>query len=621
MNIFSIFALFGGLAFFLFGMNIMSNNLEKMAGGRLESILKKMTSNPFKGMVLGTVVTIAIQSSSALTVMLVGLVNSGIMEIGQTVSVIMGSDIGTTLTAWVLSMNAIESSGFAAFLKPENFSPVVAFIGIVLVMASKSTRKKDIGTILCGFAILMTGMTIMSDSVAPLADMPEFRHMLVAFDNPFLGVLIGTAFTGVIQASAASIGVLQALSLTGTISYGMAIPIIMGANIGTCVTAILSGIGVSRKAKRVPFIHISIKIIGTIVWMIVYVIARYLLQMPVFGRVINSFQIAIFHTIFNIGTIIILFPFQKALVRLAERFVKVNDNAEENEKKVLLDERLLMSPGLAVRQCRELTVKMGKLAREAFTLSLGLLSKYDEEVSAKVYSMEDRLDELEDALGTYMIKLSSKDLTERDSNWINEMLHSINDFERIGDHSINVAKSAKTIYDEGLKFSKAAEEELAVLESALSEILSITADCFEYDDEVKAAYVEPLEEVIDDLTKEIRNHHITRVQTGECSGRLSIVMTDLLTDCERVSDHCSNVAVCIIQTKNSSFETHDYLQELKYGEEPAFIGEFTQYKNKYVLPEDTIPVKKKKNKDRDSKDKAREKADKGKKDKEARKKQ
>lgn len=598
MSILSIFELLGGLAFFLFGMNVMSNSLEKMAGGKLEGILKKMTSNPAKGMALGILVTIAIQSSSALTVMLVGLVNSGIMDIAQTVSVIMGSNIGTTLTAWVLSLNAVQSSGFAVFFKPENFSPVIAFIGIILVMASKNARRKDLGTIFCGFAILMTGMTFMSTAVAPIADVPEFQKLLVAFDNPFFGVLIGTLFTGIIQSSAASIGVLQALSLTGSIKVGMALPIVMGANIGTCVTAIISGIGVNPKAKRVPTIHISINIIGMVVWMAFYVFARYILRVAVFGDTITSFQIAVFHSIFNVGTVIILLPFQKALARLAEKLFPPSAE-EERQRKVYLDERLLLSPGLAVQRCRDLTGEMGVIAKDALVTALSLLTNYSEEKAASVYEKEEQLDSLEDALDTYMIKLSAKDMTETDSGYVNEMLHTINDFERIGDHAINIVKSAKMVVDEGMQFSPAAVVELSMLSDALHEILTLTVDSFQKDDEKTAVRVEPLEEVIDDLTKEIRNHHIIRVQNGECSGRLSIVMTDLLTDCERVSDHCSNVAVAIIQTKNASFEVHDYLQELKQGQESVFVGEFTLFKKKYTLPEETVPVKKKKHKSKE----------------------
>ena len=594
MNIYNLFALCGGLAFFLFGMNVMSNYLEKMAGGRLESVLKKMTSSKWKSLVLGAVVTIAIQSSSALTVMLVGLVNSGIMEIEQTVCVIMGSDFGTTLTAWILSLSGIRSDNFfISMLKPENFSPIVALIGVFLIMGGKSQKKKDIGTILCGFAVLMYGMTIMSDAVSPLAEMPQFQKILVAFDNPIIGVLIGTAFTGIIQSSAASIGVLQALSLTGSISVGMAIPLVMGANIGTCVTAILSGIGVSRKAKRVPAIHIGIKIIGTVVWLVLYFVLRYLIRMPFFESTISSLGVAVFHSVFNVGTILFLLPFSGKLVVMAEKLVPLREEDAQSPQ-VLLDERLLLSPGLAVRQCREKTREMASLARDSFHQAMALFEEYSKESAERISAMEERLDYLEDELDTFLIRLSSRELADDDNNAVSEMLHSINDFERIGDHAINMTKLAQEMHTKKLKFSAEAEAELVVLRNALEEILIMTVDSFARDDDTEADKVEPLEEVIDDLTKEIKNHHVDRLQAGICRPELGILLTDYLTNCERVSDHCSNVAVCIIQTRNSSFETHSYLNELKNGNEPEFVDEFESFREKYQLPAYVPPKKKKK---------------------------
>ena len=594
MNIYNLFALCGGLAFFLFGMNVMSNYLEKMAGGRLESVLKKMTSSKWKSLVLGAVVTIAIQSSSALTVMLVGLVNSGIMEIEQTVCVIMGSDFGTTLTAWILSLSGIRSDNFfISMLKPENFSPIVALIGVFMIMGGKSQKKKDIGTILCGFAVLMYGMTIMSNAVSPLAEMPQFQKILVAFDNPIIGVLIGTAFTGIIQSSAASIGVLQALSLTGSISVGMAIPLVMGANIGTCVTAILSGIGVSRKAKRVPAIHIGIKIIGTVAWLVLYFILRYLIRMPFFESTISSLGIAVFHSVFNVGTILFLLPFSGKLVVMAEKLVPLREEDAQSPQ-VLLDERLLLSPGLAVRQCREKTREMASLARDSFHQALALFEEYSKESAERISAMEEQLDYLEDELDTFLIRLSSRELADDDNNAVSEMLHSINDFERIGDHAINMTKLAQEMHTKKLKFSAEAEAELVVLRNALEEILIMTVDSFARDDDTEADKVEPLEEVIDDLTKEIKNHHVDRLQAGICRPELGILLTDYLTNCERVSDHCSNVAVCIIQTRNSSFETHSYLNELKNGNEPEFVDEFESFREKYQLPAYVPPKKKKK---------------------------
>ena len=563
MNIYSILQLCGGLAFFLFGMHVMSGSLEKLAGGNLQKILKEVTSNPIKSLFFGAIVTIAIQSSSALTVMLVGLVNSGIMELAQTVGVIMGSNIGTTLTAWILSLSGIESDNlFISMLKPENFSPIIALIGVIMIMGSKKEKRKDVGIIMAGFAVLMYGMQLMSGAVSPLADMPEFTGLLTTFNNPFLGVLVGAVFTGVIQSSAASVGVLQALAMTGAISYSMAIPIIMGQNIGTCVTALLSSIGVNKNAKRVSIIHISIT--------------------PV--------MIAVFHSIFNIATTIILLPFSNTLVKIAKKLV-TTDNADGQ---VVLDERLLLSPGLAVKECLEKTNEMAELARDSFKNALDLFDNYSDSKFDDIEVMEERLDYLEDQLDTFLIHLSGKDVSEGGNNEISKMLHAINDFERIGDHAINMAKLAKQIDDNKLEFSKNARKELTVLNNALREILTLTVEAFSKNDLTEAVKVEPLEQVIDDLTKEIRNYHIERLQKGKCDSRLGVFLTDYITNCERASDHCSNIAVCLIQTHNSSFETHDYLNELKAGQEPAFVGQFTMYQDNYHLDEDYKKAKSKK---------------------------
>ena len=556
MNIYSILQLCGGLAFFLFGMHVMSGSLEKLAGGNLQKILKEVTSNPIKSLFFGAIVTIAIQSSSALTVMLVGLVNSGIMELAQTVGVIMGSNIGTTLTAWILSLSGIESDNlFISMLKPENFSPVIALIGVIMIMGSKKEKRKDVGIIMAGFAVLMYGMQLMSGAVSPLADMPEFTGLLTTFNNPFLGVLVGAVFTGVIQSSAASVGVLQALAMTGAISYSMAIPIIMGQNIGTCVTALLSSIGVNKNAKRVSIIHISFNLFGTAIGLVVYCIARYAVDLALFNDSISPVMIAVFHSIFNIATTIILLPFSNTLVKIAKKLV-TTDNADGQ---VVLDERLLLSPGLAVKECLEKTNEMAELARDSFKNALDLFDNYSDSKFDDIEVMEERLDYLEDQLDTFLIHLSGKDVSEDGNNEISKMLHAINDFERIGDHAINMAKLAKQIDDNNLEFSKNARKELTVLNNALREILTLTVEAFSKNDLTEAVKVEPLEQVIDDLTKEIRNHHIERLQKGKCDSRLGVFLTDYITNCERASDHCSNIAVCLIQTHNSSFETHDYL--------------------------------------------------------------
>lgn len=591
MNIYSILQLCGGLAFFLFGMHVMSGSLEKLAGGNLQKILKEVTSNPIKSLFFGAIVTIAIQSSSALTVMLVGLVNSGIMELAQTVGVIMGSNIGTTLTAWILSLSGIESDNlFISMLKPENFSPVIALIGVIMIMGSKKEKRKDVGIIMAGFAVLMYGMQLMSGAVSPLADMPEFTGLLTTFNNPFLGVLVGAVFTGVIQSSAASVGVLQALAMTGAISYSMAIPIIMGQNIGTCVTALLSSIGVNKNAKRVSIIHISFNLFGTAIGLVVYCIARYAVDLALFNDSISPVMIAVFHSIFNIATTIILLPFSNTLVKIAKKLV-TTDNADGQ---VVLDERLLLSPGLAVKECLEKTNEMAELARDSFKNALDLFDNYSDSKFDDIEVMEERLDYLEDQLDTFLIHLSGKDVSEDGNNEISKMLHAINDFERIGDHAINMAKLAKQIDDNNLEFSKNARKELTVLNNALREILTLTVEAFSKNDLTEAVKVEPLEQVIDDLTKEIRNHHIERLQKCKCDSRLGVFLTDYITNCERASDHCSNIAVCLIQTHNSSFETHDYLNELKAGQEPAFVGQFTMYQDKYHLDEDYKKAKSKK---------------------------
>ncbi len=607
MTIFSIISMLGGLAFFLFGMHIMSGNLEKVAGGKLESILKQLTSNPLKSLVLGAAITVAIQSSSALTVMLVGLVNSGIMELAQTVGVLMGSNIGTTLTAWILSLSGIQTDNiFISLLKPENFSPIIGLIGVILIMAGKTSRQKNLGTIFSGFAVLMYGMQIMSDSVAPLADMPEFTHLLIAFDNPFLGVIIGAIFTGIIQSSAASVGVLQALSLTGAISYGMAIPIVMGQNIGTCVTALLTSIGVNRNAKRVSMIHVCFNVFGTVFGLIIYFFCRSILQLDFFSQAITPFAIAAFHSIFNVVTTFLLLPFSNRLVQFAEYLIPTS---EEESEKVLLDERLLVSPGLAVQQSYEKTSDMADLAYKTFETALSLFDNFSEETLQKVRDMEDCLDYYEDVLNSYLIQLSSRDLTSHDNNAISEMMHCITDFERIGDHSIGIAKIAVTLQEKNLHFSKAARKELNVLNQAVLNILSSTVENFREQDLEAMASIEPLEHVIDRLTKKIRERHIERLRSGECDGELGIVLTDYLTNCSRVSDHCSNVAACAIQSQNSAYDVHEYLNSIRDQDDSSFAEEYEQFKAQYRLKEYSshIPMeeeteaKKKKKKKKDKK--------------------
>ena len=501
MDIFSFFTIAGGLAFFLYGMHTMSAGLEKMAGGKLERTLRKMTSNIFKSMLLGAGITIAIQSSSAMTVMLVGLVNSGIMELSQTVGVIMGSNIGTTLTAWILSLSGIESGNlFVRLLSPTSFSPIIAFVGIAMIMMSKHNRKKDIGQILVGFSVLMFGMELMKEAVAPLADMPEFSNILMMFNNPLLGVLTGTIVTAVIQSSAASVGILQALSLTGGITYGMAIPIIMGQNIGTCITAVISSIGASKNAKRVAVVHIYFNVIGTIVMLALLYGINLLFPLALLDSPINPLGIAASHSIFNIVATAILLPFNKQLVRMAEFTIKskVGQIGEEEGDFELIDERLLKTPSIALSECDRATEKMAQLVQDTVNLSIQCLYDFKQESAETIELNEEKIDHYEDKLGSYLIKVRGS-LSDSDRKKLSQLMRSIGDLERIGDHGENILDSAVELHEKGIHFSEAAKAELLVMESAIREILDLTVRAFSLDYPMLAARVEPLEEVIDQL--------------------------------------------------------------------------------------------------------------------------
>lgn len=581
MNIYSICTLCGGLAFFLFGMHVMSQSLEKIAGGKLEATLKKMTSNPFKSLALGAGITIAVQSSSAMTVMLVGLVNSGIMQLEQTVGVIMGSNIGTTLTAWLLSTAGIKSDNvLISMLKPENFAPIIALIGIIMIMMSKKKKRQDIGTIMVGFAVLMFGMELMKNAVSPLAEMEGFSKLLVAFKNPLLSVLFGAVFTGVIQSSAASVGILQALSLTGTISYRMAIPIIMGQNIGTCVTALLSSIGVNKNAKRVTVVHMSFNIIGTVVCLAGFYGLDALINFSFVDKPIGAVEIAAVHSIFNIVTTLILLPFSGQLVKLAKKLIP---DSKEAEASVLLDKRLIATPPLAVSQCREKTVDMAQGAKKALHEALRAMFDYSDKAVLSVEEKEQLLDEMEDQLSTFLLELSAVSLTDEDSRTVTELLHTISDFERISDHAMNMIEITQEMEQNSRSFSDSAKNDFSTLFAALTEITELTVKAFENNDTELALNVEPLEEVIDDLTAEIRDKHIDRLRKGECSPELGVYLSDLLINCERVSDHCSNIAVSIIQIAKSSMRSHVYLNELKAQRSEQFIGAYNSYCEKYRL--------------------------------------
>ena len=585
-SIFNIFSLLGGLALFLYGMKIMSQGLEKLAGGKLESLLKKMTSNPLKSMALGAGITIAIQSSSAMTVMLVGLVNSGIMSLGQTVGVIMGSNIGTTLTAWITSLAGIDGGNFfMTLLKPSSFSPLVALIGILLIMAAKSDKKRSVGSIGIGFAILMFGMGFMSDAMAALPGVPGFSDVLTAFNNPLLGVLVGAVFTGVIQSSAASVAVLQGLAGTGQISFAMAFPIIMGQNIGTTVTAAISSIGVNKSAKRVAVVHAAFNIIGTVLFLIVYGIVYLAVpELPLFSKAIDEFGIAISHTVFNVATTIILLPCSKLLVLIAEKLVKDAKGKEETAEEVcFLDKRLFATPSIAVSECNARTAEMAKIAEEAITHARAYLKHPTESERNLILAYEDKLDKYEDALSRYLVALSARALSDRDSRETAKLLHSVGNLERIGDHAVNILKVADEIADKKLAFSPAADRELAVLDRATRDILSLTVDTFCRTDAVAAGKVEPLEQVIDHLIAEIRSRHISRLQKGNCTVEMGFILADLLTNYERVSDHCSNLAVAVIEavSQSDTAGAHAYLQEVKNSYD--FNEVYEHYMTEYAL--------------------------------------
>ena len=580
MNIFSLFTLCGGLAFFLYGMYVMSKSLEKMAGGRLERLLKRMTSTPIKSLLLGAGITIAIQSSSAMTVMLVGLVNSGVMELGQTIGVIMGSNIGTTLTAWLLSLTGIESeSFFVNFLKPKNFSPLLALAGILLIMGSKKQRRRDVGRVMMGFSILMYGMELMSGAVAPLADMPEFTDLMTAFTNPLLGVLVGAAFTGSIQSSAASVGILQALAMTGSVTYGMAIPIIMGQNIGTCVTALISSIGVSRNAKRVSVIHISFNLIGTAVGLIVLCGGNALFGFPFLSNSVNAVGIALCHTIFNVCTTILLLPFTRQLEWLAKKAISTEDKPSDF---AFLDPRLLRTPGVAASECASMVNQMGALAQTSMDLVLTQFLQYTDAREEEILSNEDKLDIYEDHLGSYLVQISQHGTSADDMHTISRLLHAIGDFERIGDHVLNLQESAKELRDKQLRFSPTAQKEVEVLTRLLRDLMTAALDCFRKDDPVAAQLVEPLEETMDCLTEEVRNRHIHRLQNGQCTIQLGFVLNDLLNNFERIGDHCSNIAVSVIEEQDSQMASHAYLHDMKKNGE--FAARLQNNLSRYALP-------------------------------------
>lgn len=586
MDIFDVLTMLGGLALFLYGMNTMGEGLTKVSGGKLERILESLTSNPVKAVLLGALVTAVIQSSSATTVMVVGFVNSGIMKLSQAIGIIMGANVGTTITAWVLSLAGIESDNFfMQFLKPSNFSPVLAVIGIIFIMFLKSQKKKDIGMILVGFAILMFGMDSMSSAVKPLADVPEFTGILTAFSNPVLGMLAGAALTAVIQSSSASVGILQALCATGSITYGTAFPIIMGQNIGTCVTALMSGIGASKNARRASLVHLYFNVIGTIFFMIVFYTANAVFSFGFVAGAAGPAGIAVLHSVFNIVATVILLPFAKGIEKLA--YLTIREDEEEKqkrEKRTLLDERFLEQPSFAVERCKQVAVDMAGLARKALFDSVSLISKYDEKRAEKVYQIEEEVDRYEDELGSYLVKLSGRNLTGKDSHTLSMILHCIGDFERISDHAMNIENAARKFHEKKLKFSDKALGEVAVFVEAVSDILNLSVRVFEEEDAKLAGDIEPLEEVVDRLNKKVRKRHVKRLRNGKCQIEEGLVLNDLATNFERVADHCSNIGVCVIQVREDAFDTHEYLDTLNKGKDTYFNQKYVEYKNRYQLP-------------------------------------
>ena len=580
MDFFDILTMIGGLSLFLFGMHQMGAYLEKFAGGSLKMLLGKLTSRKVMGFITGAAVTAVIQSSSATTVMVVGFVNSGLLSLKQAISVIMGANVGTTITSWILSLAGIDGGNFfTKMLKPTSFTPILALVGIILIMAAKSEKKKDIGMILLGFSVLMFGMDIMSGAVAGLKDVPEFQQLFVMFTNPILGVLAGALLTAIIQSSSASVGILQALSVTGSITYGAAIPIIMGQNIGTTVTAMLSSVGTNRNARRAAVVHLLFNIIGTTVLLIAFMGANAVLDFAFVDLAIDHSGIAIVHTAFNLLCTAILLPCTGLLEKLA---YKVLPEEKTPDKIAILDERLLHTPAVAIARSLEVSETMARISMDALKTAMYAVENYDPKVAAAVRETEDEVDQYEDMLGTYLVKLSSQELSAHDSLATAKMLHLINDFERISDHAVNVVESAEEMKNKGLQFSEAAKGELSVLTAAVNEIMDLSLDAFLKNDVGLASAVEPLEEVIDTLKDQLRTRHILRLQKGECTIELGFVWSDLLTSLERVADHCSNIAGCIIEMSHDSLEVHGYLDSVKAGSE-TFTKAYDAYAQKYSL--------------------------------------
>lgn len=583
MDLFTILALIGGLVMFLYGMDLMGDSLKKLAGGKLESILARLTSSRWKGFLLGLVVTAVIQSSSATTVMLVGFVNSGIMKLSQTISIIMGANIGTTITSWLLSTADISGTAFVLkLLKPDSFTPILAAIGLIMNMTAKNDRKKNTSTIFIGFAILMFGMEMMSGAVEGLRDNETFTNLLTMFSNPIMGILVGTIFTAIIQSSSASVGVLQALSLSCIVPYSTAIPVILGQNIGTTITPIISSVSGNTDSKRVAFTCLYIKMIGVIIVTGVFYIINSIIPFEFMQARAGATGIAVVHTLFNIVSTIILLPFCSLFEKLAIKTIKSKKVEEERDVFSTLDERFLKTPAFAVEKCKELVCEMGAISYDAFKKATLLMENYDKDTFEEVERLEKLVDKYEDKTSAYLVKIAANNMSEKESKVVSQLLHCVGDIERISDHALNIAEAAKEIFDKEITFSEKATNDIKVITKAVDEILDMAVISLKYNDLEIAKRVEPLEQVIDVLKRVIKNGHISRLRQGDCTMELGFILSDLVTNYERISDHCSNVAVCIIELANDSFETHEYLSQVKLGGE-EFDNMYKTYMTKYSV--------------------------------------
>ena len=584
MDFFDILTLIGGLALFLYGMDVMGDSLKKLAGGKLETFLAKLTSNRFKGFFLGFLVTAIIQSSSATTVMLVGFVNSGIMKLGQTISIIMGANVGTTVTSWLLSTTGISGDNFwVQIFKPSSFTPILAAIGIIMTMTASTSKKKDIGSILLGFAVLMFGMETMSGAMGGLKDSESFKQILVMFENPILGILTGTLLTAIIQSSSASVGILQALAITGTIPYSMAIPIILGQNIGTTITPVLSAISGNADSKKVAVTCVYIKMIGVVVVASIFYILNATVGFSFMEESITAFDIAVVHTTFNVISTVILIPFTQLFEILANKTIKDKGNEKEDAIFSKLDDRFMNIPGIAVEQSNILVCDMARITEQSIKEATSLIGNYDEKLAQKIMEDESLVDKYEDKISTYLVKLSAKNVTEHDSKMVTELLHVIGDVERMSDHAVNILEVAKEMYDKGITFSEQAQNDLKVMVAAVCEIVELSTNALTNNDLESAKLVEPLEQVIDRLKLKIKASHIQRLKDGDCTVEYGFILSDILTNCERISDHCSNIAVCMIEIAHGSFETHEYLSHVKGDGENDFAERYAEYKKKYAL--------------------------------------